>query len=300
VILLSVTGSVSSDAQELVPAAYTPAPFGVNIVSLAVARNTGDLSFDPAGPISEANGRISLSSFGYARTFSLAGRSANIGVGMPYITGHLEGLYIGEPATADRSGVGDLRMQGTVNLYGAPAMSPQEFRSYRPRTLIGASLFISAPTGQYDSSKLINIGTNRWAFKPEVGFVRVIGRWAVDAYVGGWFFTDNSDFFGGLRREQDPILSTQAHLRYAFSRSVWGALDGNFWWGGRTTVNGVANDDVQRNSRVGLTVVTRVGRGHTIRVAVSTGAITRIGGDFNSIGASYSYSWMGAGTSQRQ
>lgn len=302
VALICVAGLLprSSRAQELVPAAYTPAPFGVNIVTLTTTRNTGDLSFDPAGPISEASGRISVSSLSYGRTFALAGRSANIGVGMPYITGHLEGLYIGEPATADRSGIGDLRLQGSINLYGAPAMSPQEFSSFQARTLIGASLVISAPTGQYDPSKLINIGTNRWAFKPELGFVRVIGRWAVDAYVGAWFFTDNEDFFGGLTREQEPILSTQAHLRHAFSPKVWAALDGNFWWGGRTTVNGVANDDVQRNSRAGLTVVTRFGRGHSIRIAASTGAITRIGGDFNSIGASYNYSWIGSGSSRPQ
>ncbi len=291
-IVLSVFGSDSTVAQELVPAAYTPAPFGVNLVSLGTAYNSGDLSFDPAGPISDANGRISVSTITYARTFNLAGRSANIGVAMPYLRGHLEGLYIGEPAFADRSGIGDVGVRSTVNLYGAPAMSPHEFSTYRARTLIGASLSISAPTGQYNSAKLINIGTNRWAVKPELGFVRVMGRWAVDAYVAASFFTDNTDFFGGLTREQEPIVSTQAHLRHSFSPKVWAALDGNFWWGGRTTVNGVANDDVQRNSRVGLTLVTRVGRGHSLRIAASTGAITRIGGDFNSIGASYSYSWM--------
>lgn len=287
-----LAGTVAATAQELVPAAYIPAPVGVNFVTLTTAYNSGDLSFDPAGPISDGSGRIWMSNLAYGRTFSLAGRSANVGFAVPYITGHLEGLYIGEPASVDRSGLGDVGFRGAVNLYGAPAMSLQEFSTYRPRTLIGASLSINAPSGQYDSSKLINIGTNRWAFKPEVGFVRVVGKWAVDAYVGGWFFSDNGDFFGGLRREQDPILSTQAHIRYAFNRSVWGAIDGNFWWGGQTTVNGVENDDLQRNSRVGLTVVTRFGHGHSIRLAASTGAITRIGGDFNSIGASYSYSWM--------
>ena len=114
---------------------------------------------------------------------------------------------------------------------------------------------------------------------------------AFDVYVGGWFYTTNTDFYGGKIREQDPILSTQAHVRYAFSRRVWAAFDVNYWRGGQTTVDGVTNDDEQRNSRVGLTVSTRLGGAHTMRLAVSRGAVTRIGGDFNSIGLSYGFSW---------
>ncbi|MEJ2581668.1 MAG: transporter [Acidobacteriota bacterium] len=171
-------------------------------------------------------------------------------------------------------------------------MSPKEFQQYRPKTLLGASMLVKAPTGQYDSLKLINIGTNRWSFKPELGVVRVMGRWAIDAYLGGWFYTDNTDFLDGMTRKQDPIVSTQAHVRYHFSPTVWAALDGNFWWGGQSTVDGVENDDLQRNSRVGATVAIRIGRNHSLRIAASAGAFTRIGGDFNSIGVSYGYSWV--------
>jgi len=291
--LLVWATSTAVESQELVPAAYTPAPYGINLLSLVSAYNTGDLAFDPSGPIEDASGRITISALAYARTVNITGRSANVAISVPYVTGHLEGLYYGEEAFADRSGFGDVGVRLAVNLFGAPAMRPQEFRSYRPRTLIGVSLSVKAPTGQYDSAKLINIGTNRWAFKPEIGFVRVMGRWAVDVYVGEWFFTDNTDFFGGLRREQDPILSTQAHLRYAFGPRVWAALDANFWRGGQTTIAGVEGDDLQRNSRVGVTCAWRVGRSHSLRFAASRGAITRIGGDFDSIGMSYGYSWAG-------
>jgi hypothetical protein len=284
--------AVPVSAQELVPAAYTPAPYGVNVLSLATRYNAGDISFDPSQPIDVSDAKILGSTIGYARTLNFAGRSANIGVIVPYVVGDLEGTFLGEPASAKRSGIGDMALQGAVNLYGGPAMSPKEFSTYRPRTLIGASLIIKGPTGQYDPSKLINIGTNRWSFKPEIGVVQVMGRWAVDAYVGAWFFTDNTDFIGGLTRAQDPILSTQAHLRYLFKPGLWGAVDGNFWIGGKTAVNGVANDDEQRNSRVGATLSIPLGGHHNLRVAVSAGAITSIGGDFNSIGVSYNYSWM--------
>ena len=289
--LLGVLASFAS-AQELVPAAYTPAPYGVNLLSLATTYNSGDVALAPSVPIEEMNAKIFASTLTYARTLNVAGRSATATVIAPYVIGDLEGLYLGDPASAERSGIGDVVLRGGINLYGGPAMSPKEFSTYRPRTLIGASLIVSVPTGQYDSSKLINIGTNRWAFKPEIGVVHVMGRWAIDAYVGGWFYTDNTDFFGGVTREQDPILSTQCHVRYFIKPGLWAAIDGNYWNGGQTTVDGAVNDDEQRNSRVGLTVSIKLSRSQSLRVAASRGAITRIGGDFSSIGVSYGYSWM--------
>jgi hypothetical protein len=278
----------------LVPAAYTPAPYGINLLSLAAVYNEGGLAFDPSVPVEDVTAQITVSTLGYARTLNFAGRSANLGIIVPYVVGHLEGIYLGEPATADRSGLGDLGFRFAVNLFGAPAMSPEEFQSYRPRTLIGASLVVRTPTGQYEPSKLINIGANRWAFKPEIGIVHVMGRWAIDAYLGGWFFTDNTDFSGGMTRVQDPMISTEFHVRYLFKPGLWGAVDGNFWRGGQTTVDGVVNDDKQHNSRVGVTVAKGFGRNHSLRFAASRGAITRIGGDFTSIGLSYGYSWVNA------
>jgi hypothetical protein len=228
----------------------------------------------------------------YARTLNLFKRSASATVILPYLVGDLEGLVLGEPASANRSGTGDLTMRLGVNLLGGPAMSPREFATYKPKTLLGVSLMVKAPTGQYDPTRLINIGTNRWAFKPEIGVVQVIGRWAVDAYVGVWIYTDNPDFYGGTKRRQDPVYSSQFHLRYLFQRGLWAALDANFWYGGMATIDGQSGDDLQRNSRVGLTVSWTFRKSHNIRLAVSRGAFTRIGGDFDSFGLSYGYTWM--------
>lgn len=278
-------------AQELIPAAYTPAPVGVNLVSFAGTFNSGEITFDPTGPIDDASGDIVISTLSYARTLGLLGRSATATVILPYVVGSLEGRYLGEPASADRSGTGDLAIRLGVNLYGGRAMTPAEFASYRPKTLVGIGITATAPTGQYDPTRLINIGTNRWSVKTQFGFVQVLGKWAIDGYAGVTLFTTNTDFAGGLDREQDPIYSTQFHLRYLFRRGLWGALDGNFWYGGQTTLNGVRGDDVQANSRVGLTLSWQVARGHNLRVAVSRGAITRIGGDFNSFGLAYARSW---------
>jgi len=290
--MVFVLSAAAVGAQELVPASYTPAPNGVNLVTVNVFYNSGDLSFAPTVPIEDGSAEITTTSLGYARTFSLFKRSANVTVILPLVEGSLEGIYLGEQAYADRRGAGDLNLRLAANLFGAPAMSPQEFALYKPKTNVGASLIVRAPTGQYDPSRLINIGTNRWSFKPEIGFVHVMGKWVIDGYVGAWFFTTNSDFFGGSTRKQDPILSTQFHLRYIFRPRLWVAVDANFWRGGQTTIDGNVSDDLQKNSRVGLTLSWKLTKHHAVRFAVSRGAFTRIGGDFDSVGVAYSYSWM--------
>ena len=227
----------------------------------------------------------------FTRAFSLAGRSANFGLGFPIVGGHIEGLYLGEPAEVNRFGQADPRLRLAVNLYGAPAMTPPAFASYRQQTIVGISLTVAPPLGQYDPAKLINVGTNRWSFKPEVGISRTRGQWVLEAAAGVWLFTDNTDFFGGRTREQDPIVATQVHLTYKFTRTMWLAGNANYFAGGRTTIAGRENLDLQRNSRVGATFSSAVGRRQAIRVAISHGAYTTIGAAFTSLAAGYNYAW---------
>jgi hypothetical protein len=289
--LASLSMPLCASAQELEPGAYWPIPKGFNIVTVANSFNWGDAAFDPSAPIDEASATIDTMAFAFTRAFSLAGRSANAGVVLPVIAGHLEGLVLGEPAEAGRFGLGDPRLRFAVNLYGAPAMTPKEFASYRQGTIVGVGVTIAPPLGHYDSTKLINLGTNRWSFKPELGVSLAQGRWVVEAMAGVWLFTDNTDFFGGRTRTQDPIVATQGHLTFKFKPGMWLAGDANFYTGGRTTIGGKQNLDLQRNSRVGATFSSTVGRGQAIRVSVSSGAYTTIGAAFTSIGVGYNYAW---------
>ena len=279
-------------AQELEPGAYWPLPKGLNIFTVANGFNWGDLAFDPAAPIDEASARINTTALAFTGTFSLAGRSANAAVVVPVVAGHLEGLYLGEFAEVGRFGQGDPRVKLAVNLFGAPAMTPKEFASYRQRGIVGVSLTVAFPLGQYDSTKLINIGTNRWSIKPELGLSRSFGRWVVEFMAGVWLFTDNAEFLGGRTREQAPIGATQIHLTYKFKPTMWVAADANYFTGGRTTIGGLANADLQRNSRIGGTYSLGLDARQSIRVSVSRGAFTNIGADFTSIAASYNYAWL--------
>jgi hypothetical protein len=278
-------------AQELEPGAYSPAPVGMNIIVVADAFSTGDLNFDPSGPIDEASADINSTVVGYVRTFGLAGRAASLGLAVPYVRGDLEGLVNGQPASAHRSGWGDARLRFAFNFHGVPAMTPKEFAAARAPFTFGASLSVGVPVGQYHPDKLINIGANRWALKPELGVTRKFGRWTLEAAAGAWFFTENTEFYIGRTRQQDPIGSLQAHLIYTFRPRMWLAIDGNYYNGGRTTVDGVHNDDLQSNSRVGLTFALPLHQAHSLKFSYSRGAITRIGADFDSFGLSYQYIW---------
>ena len=255
-------------------------------------RSTGDLSFDPTLPVQDGNASLQTVFSGYARTLDFFGRSANVTVQVPYVWGDVSGIVSDVFQSVHRSGLGDPSVRFAVNLWGAPAMNPREFARYRQRTTLGASLVVVTPLGQYDPAKLINIGSNRWAFKPELGLSRRLGRWYLDFYAGVWLFAANSNYQGRVRT-QEALGSGQFHLSYNFRPRVWAAFDANFYAGGDTSLNGVRTDTFQRNSRVGGTVAFPLSRHNALKVSVSTGAVTRIGGAFTTVGFAYQYLWGG-------
>ena len=176
-------------AQDLAPRAYTITPRGSNAFTLANAYNDGPLQLEGASPIEDGTARLNAPSLTYYRAFSLLGRSANVIAGVAYGVGDFEGSLFGERESTYRSGLFDSVVRVSVNLVGGPAMSLREMRTWKQKTLLGVSLKVIAPTGQYDPTKLINLGTNRWAFKPELGLSRRWGNWVLDAYGGVWFCT---------------------------------------------------------------------------------------------------------------
>jgi hypothetical protein len=278
-------------AQELEPGAYWPIPRGVNIVTAIGGINWGDVAFEPSLPVEDAAATIATSAFAYTRAFGLAGRSANAMAMLPVVGGHLSGLYFGEHTVVDRFGLADPKFKFAMNLYGAPAMIPAEFAKYRPRLIVGASVTVMTPLGQYDPAKLVNLGTNRWSFKPEIGLSRTYGKWMVEGMAGTWLFTDNTNFAGGRTRAQEAIVLLQAHLTYRFTRVMWLAADGNYFRGGTTTIGGKQNIDFQNNSRIGATFSKSLARGHAMRASLSRGAFTTIGARFTSLAVGYNFAW---------
>lgn len=278
-------------AAELEPRAYVNTPVGLNFLIAGYAYSEGGLSTSASSPIKDAQLRIHTEFLAYARTLDVWGKSGKFDVILPYSQLSGSAAVDGQPRERQVSGLNDPRFRFSVNFYGAPALSMREFASYRQDTLIGASVQVSAPVGQYDSGKLVNIGTNRWSIKPDIGISKAFGPLTLELTAGVIFFTNNEEYFGGTTLEQDPVYSAQAHVTYDFGRGVWGALDGTYDYGGRTTVNGVRGDDVQKNSRAGATLALPVNRNNSIKLYASTGVSTRTGSDYNLGGIAWQYRW---------
>jgi Putative MetA-pathway of phenol degradation len=270
---------------------YLSAPVGSNVVVVAAARSTGDVILDPTSPVENARARVGVLVFGYYRSFDLLGRSASLGGAFPLVRGSAEGVVDGADRRVNRLGQGDATARLTVNFMGFPAMDTATFAKQGRRVGLGASLIVNMPVGQYDSTKVINLGTNRWSYKPELGLTLPFGdRWLFDAYLGSWLFGDNPDYLGGTR-EQAPLVTTQMHLSYNLSRRAWAALDGTFYSGGRTIVNKIENRERHNTTRFGATLSLPLARRQSLRLVISKGAWVRVGSDFTTWSTAWSYGW---------
>lgn len=211
-------------AQDLSPRTYVITPIHYNAITLTWSFYDGSIDFNGVIPATGATGTYSLPIVSYYHSFSFFGRSANAVASLPYGVGDFQGTVAGAGEHLYRSGLLDSVYRISVNVKGGPALAPQKYAKWRQKVLLGASLKVIAPTGQYDPTKLINWGTNRWSFKPEFGYSqRWSGKWVLDGYAGVWFFTTNSDFWSRnvyysdtRSQSQDRIGSFEGHLSYDF------------------------------------------------------------------------------------
>jgi hypothetical protein len=303
-IIVSLTGGLAATvchAQDLAPRAYIITPIRSNAITLTYSFFDGGLLFEGTVPVTGAKAKVNVTIFNYSHSLKLFGRTANFTGSLPYGVGHLRGTVADAEAFAYRSGLLPATFRFSVNLVGGPAMNVAEYKKWRQKTIVGISLRLVPNTGQYDPTKLINFGANRWAFKPELGFSHRRGHWIVDAYGGAWLYTTNPEFFshnqfspGTNTQTESPIGSFEGHLSYDFKPRLWVSLDGNYWFGGTTSLSGVENPTtLQKNSRVGGTAAIPLNRHQSIKLSYSNGAYIRYGGNFQNISVAWQYSWLG-------
>lgn len=299
--MILILAASAGSAQDLAPRAYIITPIHSNAITLTYSFQNGDLVFDNSVPITGATARISIPVISYFHSLGFGGRTANLTASLPYGIGNVRGTVLDQETKAYRSGLFDMTFRFSMNVLGGPAMDAYSYREWRQKTIIGLSLRLVTPTGQYDPTKLINYGANRWGFKPEVGLSRRCGHWVVDSYAGAWFFTLNHDFFSRNQfspttntQRQEPIAAFEGHLSYDVKPRFWASLDGNFWVGGRTLLNGVESpNSLQENSRIGGTVSLPVSKHQSMKFSYNRGAYIRYGGSFDNVSVGWQYSWLG-------
>lgn len=288
-----LTAATAASAQDMEPKAYSSSPVGAVFLVAGASRSTGSVVFDPTLPIRDVDARINGAVVGVGSTFSLGGKLALWSAALPYAWGELSGLVGEDARSITRRGLADSRVKLSVNLRGNPAMPVREFVKAPRRTIIGASVTAVAPSGQYDRTKLVNLGTNRWAFKPEAGLSVPRGPWDIDAYLGVWLFTPNSDFYpGGLERTQDAVVALQGHVSYTFKPRLWLAVDSTWYSGGTARVEGGEPVGSVSNSRLGATLSIPAGRQQSFKIAYSAGVAVRTGTDFRTIAVGWQWLWF--------
>jgi hypothetical protein len=291
--VLTISGMTTSSAlaTDIEPRAYSNIPVSVNFLLAGYGYTKGNVTFAPSVPIENGKMEIHNTVLAYVRSLDFWGKSGKIDIIIPqaWMSGQAE--FMGQPRSREISGFADPIFRLYVNLFGAPALSMKEFAGYQQDTIIGASLAVSPPAGQYDPNKIVNIGTNRWTIKPEIGISKAWGALIAEVAAGVFVFTDNDQPFLANTQEQAPLYNFQGHLIYSFGKGIWGALDANYYTGGRVTRDGKIADNLQQNWRVGATLSLPINKQNSIKISGNTVVHSRTNSFFDTIGITWQYRW---------
>jgi hypothetical protein len=281
---VSLAAVPAATGQELDARHFSPAPIGTTFVITGVGESEGAIVLDPSLDVENVHADLDIVTAGFGRVFAMGDRQARVLVVAPHADGVIAGDVGSAPQTAQLDGFVDPRIKLTVGLRGAPALAPAELaREPRGATVVSAGVTLVTPWGDYEPTRLVNLGYNRWALKPEVGVLRPFGPWTLEGTLGAWLYSRNGEQYPGTaHKRQEPLLSAQAHVSYTWPSRVWLALDATSFSGGDTRVDGVASSDYQENTRLGATLSIPFGPRHSLKLTYSEGATTRRGNDFDS------------------
>ncbi len=291
VIVLTALGA--AEAQELEPRAFSNTPVGMNFLLLGYGYSHGDVALDSSSPLQDTTATVNGAFLAYARSLNVLARSAKIDLVLPYAWASGITTVDGERHDRSVNGLGDPRVRFSILLYGGPALTLKEFEDYQPDFIVGASLAVTAPLGQYDQTKLLNIGTHRWSVKPEIGVSKTFGPVTLELAPSVTFYTANHDFLGGKTLDRDPLYSVQGHVIYHTRFGLWAALDATYFGGGNTIIDGVRGER-EDNIRIGGTLAIPINRYLSTQPFGSGGAYARAGGNFTAAGVVWQLRW-GAG-----
>ena len=279
-----------ANAQDLDPRRYVNLPIDQNFIAIAYAYSEGDVNVSSSSPLSDASIRVNGPAFVYVRTFGLAGNAASFDALVPYTCANGSALFNGERRSRNICGPGDVKLRLSYNFVGAKAVSLRDFAKEPTSVVVGTSVQVSAPTGQYEDGKLLNIGANRWYIKPEIGFSVPWNKWSFEFATGVRLFTDNEDLLG-VTLKQDPFYNLQAHVIYDLTRRQWVSFDANYFFGGNTYLDGVPAAARQNNSRLGLTWAFALNSKQILKILAHTGVIGRVANDSDMLTVAWTYRW---------
>ncbi len=294
--LIAVGVAFPCSALDLSPRRWSHLPVGTNFAGIAYAYTEAEIFVDPAILLEDVEMKIDTWAGKYIRTFELLDKSARIDLSQAHIEGKWKGILDGVPAEASRSGWSDTFVRLAVNLYGTPPLSGKAFTAYHSElnveTIVGVALAVSFPTGEYLEEKAINLGQNRFAFRPQLGVVHRRGKWTAEATGEIEFYTENDEFFDGNIREQKPRYFFHSHLVYTFRPGLWVGAGVGYNNGGENSINGIDKDDKRQNIGWAFNFAYPINRNSGISIAyIGTRTQESVGFDSDTLTAALSLAW---------
>ncbi len=295
-VLLAMGPALPGAAVELEPRRWSHLPIETNFAGAGYAYTSANIFLDPVLKIEDAKMELHSWVAKYIRSFELLGKSARIDFTQGHQKGHWKGLLDGVPTTINRRGLSDSVVRFAINLVGAPPLRGKEYAAYRAQTdtetIVGIALAMRLPTGQYRNDKLINLGTNRFTFRIQLGVVHRRNKWSFEVTGAAWFYTDNNKFFNGNKLEQKPLWSIQGHIIHTFRPGLWAGAGIGYGFGSGATVNGIEKNDRREDVVWSLSFGYALTRRLGIKVAyIGRRTQVPVGLDADTISLSFTTNW---------
>ena len=292
--IIGLLTMVMATAQDLEPRALSNIPIKGNFALVSYLYSEGNILLDNTSPIEDLNASLNNFVFAYARSFKLFNKLAKIDVILPYSIGEFSGKIVGIDSSTYRNGFGDPAVRISFILIGAKPLSGADFMKQEQKKFkFGVSLRIRPPLGQYDSSKLINLGANRWAAKFGLAASYDLNKkWILESQYNTWVFTKNNSFFNGNTTQQKPLTTLQGHVTHIFKPGIWASVSYGLSRLGETVYNGIDKNDSQNSSRFGLAFAHRLGKQSSLKLDYTSGVTARYGADFTTYAIAYQWMWF--------
>lgn len=279
-------------AQFTDPHTYDNTAVGTNQLELSYTHVHANASIDTSLIVEGAKFNIDQGIIDYSHYFGLWQRMMWIEASLP-IAG-LGGSVTGTTIRGSVAGTGDSSYVLGALLKGGPALNVGQFENYRPTSTIGVSLTVTAPTGTYNAEKILNLGSDRWSFKPEVGLSHPFGseqKWQIEGYANAYFYTDNTSYHGREILRQKPLPGIEGHLSYSFNDRLWASLDSRYSFRGKTFVNGVDQANGQQNFLLGSEMNLSLNSRNALVFVFAKALVHQNGPAVTGFSVKYDYTW---------
>ncbi|PII15825.1 hypothetical protein CR920_08445 [Stenotrophomonas indicatrix] len=272
-VFLWLFSSFHAQAQDDGARGYQLAPVGTHQLTLQYISTHGNRSLDDSVVIPGADIDVNVGVLQYTQTFSAGPRSLAVFGVLPFGQVKASVDLPSQVFTTKSSGLGDAQAGVVLGLVGAPALGLKEYVSYKPGFSLGLLGKVFVPTGEYTSSRAVNLGTNRYAYQIGLPISYAIGNSYLDPNLTTFdllptvtFYGSNDDPFGANKTAQDEIYGIEGHVTRGLTKGWWISGDLLYRYGGETETDGISDNKTQRSLAVGATTGIAVSASSTLKL----------------------------------